>query len=507
MSWFNPFLNCFRVPELRQRILFTLGMIFVARVGANIPLPGLNPAPLADYLAQQQSQGGGLVGLYNMFTGGALLKGAIFALGIMPYITASIILQILGIAIPALARLQKEGDIGRQKLTQYTRYLTIGIALIQSLLLVISLVRSPGTIMLGYDPSVWGDLVIINQMWFSITSVIFLTAGTVMLMWIGEQITQRGVGNGISLLITIGILSDLPGAFATAAALFTAPDDATGAVMSPLEGILLVALFVGVTAAVVLLTQGTRRIPVQHAKRVVGRRMLAGGTSSYLPLKVNYSGVMPVIFANALLMVPTQFFGSLSTLPYLGFLDDVAAQLTPESLTYFIIYGVLIMGFAYFWVSLVFKPQEISEQLQQSGGYVPGVRPGEPTAKFLDFVMTRLTLAGAIFLTLIAIFPYLLYNWFRIPFNVAQFFGGTGTLIAVGVMLDTMRQVESYLLQQQYDGFLQKSKKASRSQQRARQLQEPRELRGEQFGGLWVWCGVLFGTGLIVWIVRQFLDL
>lgn len=504
---FSAFINSFRVPELRQRIIFTLGMIFIARVGANLPLPGFNPQPLAAFLETQSSTGGGLVGLYNMFTGGALLKGAIFALGIMPYITASIILQVLGIAIPSLARLQKEGEIGRQKITQYTRYLTIGIALIQSLLLLATLVNSPGTIMMGYDPSIHGSLIVVDQGWFFFTSTIFLTAGTVMLMWIGEQITQRGVGNGISLLITIGILSSLPEAFAVMATLFTAPDDATGARFGPLQGILLLAIFLSVTAAIVMITQGTRRIPIQHAKRVVGRRMLAGGTSSYLPLKVNYSGVMPVIFASAILMVPQQFFVYLAQIEWLAFLQDVSAALTPESYWYLLIFGTMILGFAYFWVSLVFKPQEISEQLQQSGGYVPGVRPGEPTAKFLDFVMTRLTLAGALMLVAVALFPYLLVKWFQIPFTVSQFFGGTGALIAVGVMLDTMRQVESYLLQQQYDGFLQKSKKRSRAQQRARSVQESRELRGEQFGGLWIWCGVLLGTGLITWVVRQFLDL
>ncbi len=503
---FSAFLNSFKITELRQRILFTLGMIVVARIGANVPLPGINPLPLREYFDMLSQGGSNLVGMYNMFTGGALLKGAVFALGIMPYISASIILQLMGAVVPSLAKLQREGEIGRQKISQYTRYLTIAIALVQSLLLVTSLAYNPGTLLMGFDPSRFGSIVLISPMYFIVTGAVLLTAGTVMLMWIGEQMTQRGIGNGISLLITIGILADLPGAVTTLYSLvFHAADDAEAIISVP-EAVFLLLVFIAVTAGIVIITQAVRKVPVQYAKRVVGRKVF-GGQSSYMPLKVNYAGVMPVIFASALLMFPDMFLRTLAGWTQQDFFLDVASLMSPQGPWYYLVFGGMILGFSYFWVSIMFKPTEIADQLKSNGGYVPGVRPGEPTARFLDHIMTRLTLFGALSLTAIAIFPNLLSAGMGIPFNVAQFFGGTGTLIAVGVVLDTMRQVETFLLQRQYDGFLQKSKRRSRAKARTRQLIDPSELRSEGVMGLWVVCGSLLGVGIITWIIRQLIEI
>lgn len=494
----NAFLNCLKIPELRSRIFFTFGMVFVARVGAAIPLPGVNPEPLQKFFEYQSSATGGVLGLYNMFTGGALLNGAVFALGIMPYISASIILQLMAAVVPTLARLQQEGEIGRQKITQYTRYLTIGIALVQGLLLNLALIRYPDRIFQGFDIDRWGAIVIIDPTWFLITSTIFLTAGTILLMWIGEQITEKGIGNGISLLITIGIIARFPSAMWSAWRLVTAKAGAEASMSVP-KAVLMVILFVAVVAGIVAVTQAVRKIPVQYAKRVVGRKVF-GGQSSFLPLKVNYSGVMPVIFASAIMLFPAQILNSLAGVFNSETLSNIANSFSMSGIGYYITEAVLIMGFSYFWVSIMFKPIQIADDLKKNGGYIPGVRPGEPTARFLDFVMTRLTLAGAIFLTVIALFPNLIMATQRIPQNIALFFGGTGTLIAVGVMLDTMRQVETYLLQRHYDGFLKKGRSRSRASGRTRQLVDSSELKN--LGALWMPLGILFAVGMVCWILR-----
>jgi len=496
---FSAFVNCFKIPELRQRILFTLSMIFIARVGANIPLPGINPLPLQEYYDSLKGSGGNLLGLYNMFTGGALLNGAVFALGIMPYISASIIMQLMGAVVPALARLQQEGDIGRQKITQYTRYLTIGISFVQAIMLNLALINYPDQLFMGYDISKWGSIIIMNPNWFLVTSTIFLTAGCVLLMWIGEKITQEGIGNGISLLITIGILADVPSAVAFAYQLFTAPAGSE-AVMTAPEGIMLLVFFVLVVAGIVMLTQGTRKIPVQYAKRVVGRKVY-GGQSSFLPLKVNYAGVMPIIFAAAIMMFPQQIAAYLGGITNWDGFQRFAALLSPDNWFYYLFYATLIIGFSYFWVSIMFKPIQIADDLKKNGGYIPGVRPGEPTSKYLDFVMTRLTLFGALALTFIAVIPSLMSIAYNIPFQVSQFFGGTGTLIAVGVTLDTMRQIETFLLQRHYDGFLKKGKVRSRSRSR-QQSMDTGELKN--LGKLYWAVGLLFVIGLGSWIVRRF---
>ena len=493
----SAFTNCLKIPELRQSIFLTFGIIFVARVGAQIPLPGFNPYPLQEFFSAQRSAGGGIAGLYNMFTGGALLKGAIFGLGVLPYISASIIMQLMSAVVPSLARLQREGDVGRQKISQYTRYMTIIICLVQGVLLVTALVNYPNRLFPGYDAATFGSIVIMKPAWFLVTSTIFLTAGTVLLMWLGEQITMRGIGNGISLLITIGILSELPRSVSTAYSMFVKPVGSEGANLGFPQAVLLLTLLFVVVAGMVAVTQAQRKIPVQYAKRVVGRKVY-GGQSSFLPLKINYSGVMPVIFSSAILMFPQQLLNYLGAATGIAFFQRMAQSLSHGSLYYYLLFGTLIFGFSYFWVSIMFKPIQIAEDLKKNGGYIPGVRPGVPTAQFLDFVMTRLTLAGAVFLTAIALFPDLMTFFYNIPYSVALFFGGTGTLITVGVMLDTMRQIETFLLHRHYDGFLRKGRTKFRS--RVRQGIDTSELKS--LGVLWIPLGAIFLVGIAAWLLR-----
>ncbi|HRG56607.1 MAG TPA: preprotein translocase subunit SecY, partial [Lacunisphaera sp.] len=340
---FSAFANSLKIPELRSRILYTLSLLFVARVGAHIPLPGIDPKPLLTFFeAQTAAGGGGLMGLYNMFTGGALLKGAVCALGIMPYISASIIFQLMTAVVPALSRLQQEGDVGRQKLTQYTRYLTVAICLVQAILLVLTL-ENPGKLFAGYDVNTYGQIVIMSHWMFLVTSTIYMTAGTMLLMWLGEQITQRGIGNGVSLLITVGILADIPGAAVATYQLFFAP---VGVAQLGLpQGIMMVALFLIVTMGIIAVTQGQRKIPVQYAKRVVGQKVY-GGQSSFLPLKVNYSGVMPVIFASAILMFPQQIFSQVGAAFNMPFLVEFANNLLQGHWMYYTLMSLLILFFS-----------------------------------------------------------------------------------------------------------------------------------------------------------------
>ncbi len=495
----SAFVNCFKIPDLRDRILFTLMMLFIARIGANIPLPGINPQPLQDFFAAQSGgDSGNLLGLYNMFTGGALLKGAVFALGIMPYISASIIMQIMGVIMPQIARLQQEGEVGRQKITQYTRYLTLAICIVQGLLLLLTL-ENPANLFTGYDPTIYGSIVLLDHVWFLVTGIIFLTTGTVILMWIGEQITQRGIGNGISILITVGILADLPGALNLTYRLFTAPVGADAQLSLP-EGLIMGLFFFLVLGGIIYLTQGQRKIPVQYAKRVVGRKVY-GGQSSFLPLKVNYSGVMPVIFGSAILMGLQQIISWLGAATELRFLVNVGNFFSPNSTWYYIIFGSLIMMMSYVWVSMMFKPIQIADDLKKHGGYIPGVRPGAPTAKFLDFTMTRLTFAGAVGLTIIAIIPSLVSVAKGIPYTVSQFFGGTGMLIIVGVFLDMLRQIETFLLQRHYDGFLRKGRIRGRSAMgRTRQLVDSASMGNIR--KIFFWVMGLFVSGFIAWALN-----
>ena len=500
----SAFTNSLKIPELRQKIFFTLALLFIARVGANIPLPGMNVSPIQDFFASQSSAGGGLVGMFNMFTGGALLNGALFALGIMPYISASIIMQLVGAVFPSIARLQQEGDVGRQKINQYTRYLTIAICLVQGLLLLVALSTNPASLIgQGFNPAEYGQVVIASQVPFLITGTIFLTAGTMIMVWLGEQITQKGIGNGISLLITVSIISGLPGAVASAYQMFVAPVGSEGTSLGVPEGVLMLALLFAVTAALVAITQAQRKIPVQYAKRVVGRKVY-GGQSSFLPLKVNYAGVMPVIFGSAILMFPAQILSYLGSATGMRFFSDFADSIGRGQFAYYIIFGLLILVFSYFWVSMMFKPVQIADDLKKNGGYIPGVRPGEPTAKFLDHIMTRLTLFGALSLTGIAIFPDLLLFNYNVPFSVAIFFGGTGMLITVGVLLDLMRQIETYLLQRHYDGFLKKGKIRGRSAARNKQFVDTAGL--QDFWAVWrplLFIAVaLFVLGIVSWFLN-----
>ena len=493
----SAFTNSLKIPELRSRIFYTLALLFVARVGAHIPLPGLDPKPLQDFFAAQTAAGSGaLVGLYNMFTGGALVKGAVCALGIMPYISASIIFQLMTAVVPALSRLQQEGDVGRQKLTQYTRYATVLICLVQGTLLILAL-ENPARLFNGYDVNQFGEIVIVPQGWFLVTSVIFMTAGTMLLMWLGEQITQRGIGNGVSLLITVGILADIPGAAAATYQLFFAPIGV--AKLGLPQAIVMIFLFVAVTMGIILVVQGQRKIPVQYAKRVVGNKVM-GGQSSFLPLKVNYSGVMPVIFASAILLFPQQIFSWLGASMNWKWMSEASNALVQGNWMYYAFMATLILFFSYFWVSVMFKPIQIADDLKKYGGYIPGVRPGEPTARFLDFIMTRMTLAGAIFLTFIAVMPDLALHQLDVPQRIAIFFGGTGMLITVGVILDTMRQIETFLLQRHYDGFLKKGRIRSRSASSASAIGEAADMK--TVGKLWFALGLIFFVGIAAWIVK-----
>ncbi|MDR3316548.1 MAG: preprotein translocase subunit SecY [Puniceicoccales bacterium] len=447
----------FQLPELRKRLFFTLVLIFVARIGANIPIPGMDPAPLRLFFANQTTGGGGgLVGLYNMFTGGALLKGAVFGLGIMPYISASIVMQLLTAVLPSIAKLQGEGDVGRQKIAQYTRYLTIFICLIQGFLLVAALANYPGKLFPGFDQRQYGTMLIAGKGWFFLSGTVTLTAGTMILIWVGDQISHRGIGSGISLLIVVGILSSMPRSLQQAVQLIF-----HGGTSFRSRGLLvflvisMVALLLAVILSMIAMTQGQRKIPVQQAKRVIGNRIY-GGNGTFLPLKVNYSGVMPVIFASALLLFPQQIFAYLGAATGAHFFQSAAYHLSQGSGVYYVVYGILIFAFSYLWVSLMFHPTQVADDLKRSGGYIPSIRPGAPTAQFLDFTMTRLTFAGAVFLTAVALLPDFLYFSLHIPYGVALFFGGTGTLITVGVLLEVMRQVETFLVQRNYDGFLKK---------------------------------------------------
>lgn len=501
----SAFTNSLKIPELRQKIFFTLALIFIARVGANIPLPGMNIGPIEDYFAAQGGAGG-VVGMFNMFTGGALLKGAVFALGIMPYISASIIMQLVGAVFPAIARLQQEGDVGRQKINQYTRYLTLGICVVQGMLLLVALSTNPGSLIgPGFTTAQYGSVVIASQVPFLITGTIFLTAGTMIMVWLGEQITQKGIGNGISLLITISIISGLPSAVISVYRMVVAPVGSGGATINAPEGLLMLALLFAVTAGLVAITQAQRKIPVQYAKRVVGRKVY-GGQSSFLPLKVNYAGVMPVIFGSAILMFPAQILSYLGSATKMRFFSDLADSIGPGQLAYYVVFGLLILVFSYFWVSMMFKPIQIADDLKKNGGYIPGVRPGEPTAKFLDHIMTRLTLFGAISLTVIALFPHMLSRVFvrDLPYSVAIFFGGTGMLITVGVLLDTMRQIETYLLQRHYDGFLKKGKIRGRSSARTKQMVDTAGL--QDFWTAWrpllFVAAALFLLGVLSWFLN-----
>lgn len=453
----SAFVNSLKIPDLRHRILFTLAMIVIVRIGYAITIPGVNPHILQIWVssaAADNSPAASIAALLNVFSGGGLSKCAIFALGIMPYISASIMMQLLTAVVPTLSKIARE-DGGRQKINQWTRYATIVLCLFQGYLLAQSL-KSPGQnpFLHGLDTIIrdHGPLVPNFGAGFLITAVLTITAGSMFIMWLGEQITERGIGNGISLLISINIVADLPGSLVRIWKTYIGKPDA-GA-MDALTVLMLVVLLIAVIAGIIALTQAQRRIAIQYAKRVVGRKVY-GGQTQYMPLKVNYSGVMPIIFAQAIVLFPSQIIGFM-------FPDNHSVAVWVQRITtgypYVIISTGLIFFFSYFWVATMFQPAQISEDLKKSGGYIPGVRPGKPTADFLDFTMSRLTFAGAAFLTIIYLLPLLLQRQLQLDSHVSQFFGGTSILILVGVVLDVMRQVETHLLQRHYDGFLRKGK-------------------------------------------------
>jgi preprotein translocase subunit SecY len=428
----------FRIEELRQRIVFTLIALLAVRVGSFITIPGVDVTLLKDAAATNQ---GTIFGLYDMFVGGAFSNAAIFALGIMPYISASIILQIAGVVLPSLQKLQREGEDGRRKINQYTRLLTVPIAALQAWGVTVKVAQTTvgaGGMSVVPDPGFF----------FTMSSILILTAGTVGLMWIGEQITDRGLGNGISLIIFIGIIARFPTAIMQEIGLIDA-----GSRLLVVDLVLLTFLL-GIIAAVILITQGARRIPVQYAKRVVGRKVY-GGTTQYIPLRVNTAGVMPIIFAQSILFIPATFA---SFFPESKFWQGVAQSFSDTSPMYAVIFGLMIVFFTYFYTAIAFNPKEVADNMKRNGGFIPGVRPGDATSDYIENILTRITLPGAIFLALIAILPTFAMSVLQVPPVFASFFGGTSLLIIVGVALDTLQQIESFLLMRHYDGFMKTGK-------------------------------------------------
>jgi preprotein translocase subunit SecY len=450
VSIINTFSNCFKIPELKSRIGFTFLLLGICRLTAYIRVPSINGAHLSSYLAAQQaSSGGGLLNMYSLFTGGALENCAVGALGIMPYISATIVMQLLTAVVPSLSKLARE-DNGRVKIIKYSRYLTVLLCIGYGFVTAMSW-ENPTTMFSNWDTSTYGELLLPQNVWlFRFQTMLVLTTGTMLLMWLGEQITERGIGNGVSLVITIGILARLPNAFQGLRDMFMGPA-ASGNIGN---GIVLLALLVAVVAGVIAVTQAQRKIPVQYAQRAVGRKVYQGQTS-FLPLRLNFAGVMPIIFAQAILMVPEQIFRRIGNLfPSFHFVSGFASALSYGAIPYLVLYTLMILFFSYFWTATQFNELQIADDLKKNGGYIPGVRPGQATSNFLHTAMTRITLAGAIFLTVIAVIPIILTTHMKIPPAVGQFFGGTSMLILVGVLLDTMRQMESHLMMRHYDGFL-----------------------------------------------------
>ncbi|MFH1782328.1 MAG: preprotein translocase subunit SecY [Candidatus Omnitrophota bacterium] len=437
--------NSFKIPDLRKKLIVTMLLLCVYRIGAYIPTPGVNGAKLVQFFENvTKTQGGTLFGIMNMFSGGALTRLTIFALGIMPYISSSIILQLLVTVIPHLEKLSKEGEAGRRKIIQYTRYGTVVLAVVQSFFIALWL----------ENPARFQGLQIVdNPGWFfRFLTVVTLTTGTAFIMWLGEQIQEHGIGNGISLIITAGIISRLPTALYQVFALLSpfAPEKRQ---LSFFSILLMSVIGMLVIVAVILITQGQRRIPVQYAKRIVGRKVY-GGQSTYIPLRVNQAGVIPIIFAQSIILFPATIAGFI---PNSG-LQRIAQSLVRGQILYTIVYSLLIVFFAYFYTAISFNPVDVADNMKKYGGFVPGVRPGQKTAEYFDFIMTRITLPGAIFLAFIAVFPDMLGGWLKVPYLIASFFGGTALLIVVGVMLDTMRQIESQLLMRHYEGFMKKGR-------------------------------------------------
>jgi preprotein translocase subunit SecY len=426
--------NIFKIPELRQRIIFTLALLAVYRIAAHVPTPGINGEELSKFLHQE---GGALMGFLDMFSGGALARVTIVALGIMPYISASIILQLLTVVVPTLTKLAKEGERGRKKIIQYTRYGTIFIGLIQSFGIAIGLEKMNGGVFVQ-QPG-WA---------FRLMTMITITAGTAFLMWLGEQITERGIGNGISLIIFAGIVANIPSALINTYNLWD-----TGQ-LSSIFLIALAVMMVGVTAAIVFLESGRRKIPVQYAKRVVGRRVY-GGQNTHIPLKINTAGVIPPIFASSLIAFPATIAGFIQ----IAWVQSLSQQLAPGSVLYTFLYVALIIFFAFFYTAVVLNPVDMADNMKKYGGFIPGIRPGQKTSDYIYRVLTRVTFAGSVYLAIVCVIPELLIYQAGLPF----FFGGTSLLIVVGVGLDTAQQIETHMITRNYEGFMRKGRLKGRS--------------------------------------------
>lgn len=497
----SAFANMFKIPELRSRIFFTLAMIAIVRIGAAITLPGVNPTAVQNWLAESGRQGGdALTTLLGVFSGGGIRNCAILALGIMPYITASIMVQLLTAVVPRLSKLARETG-GRQKISQITRYLTIALCLVQGYMLVQGLVYPDNNPLLPgmseYLSKNGIDLVAQPTFGFYFMTIAALTAGTMFTMWLGEQITERGIGNGTSLIISVNIVSDLPSALISTWQIYVVGNTANAA--NSIVVVLFFVFFLFTVMAIIALTQATRKIPVNYAKRMVGRKMF-GGQSTHLPLRLNYSGVMPIIFGSAIISFPPMIIKGIW--PNSDFANSIYQFFSDNGPAHWIIFGVLIFFFAYFWVATMFQPTQMSEDLKGNGGYIPGIRPGKPTADFLDFTMTRLTFAGALFLTMVAVVPQILSYSLNISQTVAQFFGGTSVLILVGVLLDLMRQVETHLLQRNYDGFLRKGKIKGRYDSSG-QLTTAATDAGVRMVGLWIVFAILILSAGIYYLTRK----
>ncbi len=432
----DTFKSIFKVEELRKRILFTLSILIVYRIGGHIPTPGIDGTILAQALSSNS-----IFGLLDLFAGGAFAKATIFALGIMPYISASIMLQLLGAVVPYLQRLQRQGEEGRRKITQYTRYLTVVIAALQAW----GTAGFLTTINLGGISAVH-----MNTSAFIPLTIITFTCGVIFIMYLGEQITEKGIGNGISLIIFIGIIARFPDAVAEEILMLWHGS------RSFLTELAMVAMMIGVIAAVILVTRAQRKVPVQYPRKVVGRRVF-GGATTHLPLSVNSAGVIPIIFAQSIMFLPSTVAQLFPTIDWVQNLVDV--WLAPGSLWYSLIYGLIIVFFGYFYTAIVYNPVEIANNMRKNGGYIPGIRPGKNTANYIEGILTRITLPGALFFAAIAVLPWVLIS----RANVNFFFGGTGLLIVVGVALDTLQQIESHLLMRHYDGFMKKGRIRGRS--------------------------------------------
>ena len=429
--------SIFIIPELRQKIIFTMLILIVVRVGAHIPIPGVDGQALANAFGSLENS---LFGLFNTFVGGAFAQASLFSLGIMPYISSSIIIQLAGSVIPYFQRLQKEGEAGRKKITQITRYGTVLLSSMQSYGVVAVFLPSLNSN---------GNTVVFNPgISFIFTGIVSMVTGTLFLMWLGERITEGGIGNGISLIIMVGIISAFPNVVISEIALIRE------GVREPLSALILLAIMFAIICFVVLLTQGTRKIPVQYAKRVVGRKVY-GGQNTHIPMKVNTAGVMPIIFAQSIMFIPSTvstFLGDSS------FGETLMNWFSFEHYFYWIFFGLMIIFFTYFYTAIAFDPIQVSSTMKQQGGFIPGVRPGKKTAEYIDNILTKVTLPGSFMLAGVAIFPFVLMKGMKINYNLASFFGGTSLLIIVGVALDTLQQIESHLLMRHYDGFLGKGK-------------------------------------------------